>query len=52
MKDALLLGFPWTVVVGGKYDANRIEVRVRKTGETLFVSREQLLAMIEKSSAQ
>ncbi len=43
-KDADLLGMPYQVIVGEKNLAQgKVEIKVRKTGERIFVERERLL---------
>ena len=47
-KDADLIGFPFKVVVGKRADEGIVEVKIRKTGETLEVSESEVVAKIKE----
>ena len=47
-KDADLIGFPFKVVVGKRADEGVVEVKIRKTGETLEVSESEVVAKIKE----
>lgn len=47
-KDADLIGFPFKVVVGKRVDEGIVEVKIRRTGETLEVSESEVVAKIKE----
>ena len=47
-KDADLIGFPFKVVVGKRADEGIVELKIRKTGETLEVSENEVIAKIKE----
>ena len=47
-KDADLIGFPFKVVVGKRADEGIVEVKIRRTGETLEVSESEVVAKIKE----
>ena len=47
-KDADLIGFPFKVVVGKRADEGIVEVKIRKTRETLEVSESEVVAKIKE----
>ena len=47
-KDADLIGFPFKVVVGKRADEGIVELKIRRTGETLEVSQNEVIAKIKE----
>ena len=47
-KDADLIGFPFKVVVGKRADEGIVELKIRRTGETLEVSENEVIAKIKE----
>ncbi|MGF6906717.1 proline--tRNA ligase [Fusobacterium sp. PH5-44] len=47
-KDADLIGFPIKVVVGKKSSEGIVEVKIRRTGETLEISSNEILSKIKE----
>lgn len=47
-KDADLIGFPFKVVVGKKAEENIVEIKIRRTGESLEVAVTDLIPKIKK----
>lgn len=47
-KDADLIGFPFKVVVGKKADEGVVELKIRRTGETYEVSKDEVVAKIKE----
>ena len=47
-KDADLIGFPFKVVVGKRADEGIVEVKIRRTAETLEVSENEVIAKIKE----
>lgn len=51
-KDADLIGFPFKVVVGKRAEENIVELKIRKTGETLEVSKDEVITKIKELMLQ
>jgi prolyl-tRNA synthetase len=47
-KDADLIGFPFKVVVGKKAAEGIVELKIRKTGETLEVSKDEVVEKVKE----
>lgn len=47
-KDADLIGFPFKVVCGKKSNEGIVELKIRKTGETLEVSKENVVETVKE----
>ncbi len=47
-KDADLIGFPFKVVVGKRADEGIVELKIRKTGETFEISKEEIISKIKE----
>ena len=47
-KDADLIGFPFKVVVGKRAEENIVELKIRKTGETLEISKDEVISKIKE----
>ena len=47
-KDADLIGFPFKVVVGKKAEEGRVELKIRKTGETFEISQNEIINKIKE----
>ncbi len=47
-KDADLIGFPFKVVVGKRAEEGIVELKIRKTGETLEISKDAEIKKIKK----
>jgi prolyl-tRNA synthetase len=45
-KDADLIGIPFSVVIGKKSKEDRMELRVRKTKETLLISKDEVFNLL------
>ena len=48
IKDAYVLGTPYIVVLGNNMEDNKYEVENAKTGEKLFISKEEIKEMLSK----
>lgn len=49
LADARLLGLPYVVIIGSRYDASKIEVHERATGRTFNCSASELAELLETS---
>ncbi|MCI5725100.1 proline--tRNA ligase [Fusobacterium sp.] len=47
-KDADLIGFPFKVVVGKRAEEGIVELKIRKTGETLEISKDEVINKIKE----
>lgn len=47
-KDADLIGFPFKIVAGKKAGEGVVELKIRRTGETLEVKKEEVLATVKE----
>ena len=47
-KDADLIGFPFKVICGNKAAENIVELKIRRTGETLEVTRDEVVNKIKE----
>ncbi|MBP1931527.1 proline--tRNA ligase [Ammoniphilus resinae] len=47
-KDADLIGIPLRVIVGAKAGENKVECKVRKTGETVEISADQVVSYLKE----
>lgn len=47
-KDADLIGFPFKVVVGKRADENIVELKIRRTGETIEISKDEVINKIKE----
>ena len=51
-KDADLIGFPFKVVSGKKAGEGIVELKIRRTGETLEVSKDEVVAKVRELMKQ
>lgn len=48
MSDAELIGFPFTVIVGKEMENNQVQIMVRKTGEMITVSTDDVMKKLQE----
>jgi len=48
MSDAELIGFPFTVIVGKEMENNQVQIMVRKTGEMITVSTDDVVKKLQE----
>lgn len=48
MSDAELIGFPFTVIVGKEMENNQVQIMVRKTGEMITVSTDNVMKKLQE----
>ncbi|MFH0709152.1 MAG: proline--tRNA ligase [Pseudomonadota bacterium] len=48
MSDAELIGFPFTVIVGKEMENNHVQIMVRKTGEMITVSTDEVIKKLQE----
>ncbi len=48
MSDAELIGFPFTVIVGKEMENNQVQIMVRKTGEMITVSTDDVMNKLKE----
>ena len=48
MSDAELIGFPFTVIVGKEMENNQVQIMVRKTGEMITVSTDEVIKKLQE----
>jgi prolyl-tRNA synthetase len=46
MKDAELIGFPYTVIIGKELENNQVQIYERVTGEKSAVDKDEIYAQI------
>lgn len=48
MSDSELIGFPFTVIVGKEMENNQVQIMVRKTGEMITVSTDDVMKKLQE----
>ena len=51
-KDADLIGFPFKIVCGKKAAENIVELKIRKTGETIEINKTEVVDKIKELMKQ